>query len=88
MKFIVLKDNRLVNILNPCFQDYLKITYMNANKNLTVEFEGINYPVKMAGFTHTDYLLEKWVKILTDNGYTVAVWEKQVVLENQKKLGD
>ena len=55
----------------------LKITFINeANKNLSFDGNGINYPVKMAGFTHTDYLLEKWVKILTDNGYTVAVWEE------------
>ena len=28
----------------------------------------------MAGFNNSDYLLEKWVKVLTDGGFTVPVW--------------
>jgi len=39
----------------------------------------------MAGFTHADYLLEKWVKILTDNGYTVAVWEENGTIPGSSK---
>ena len=81
-----LKNEETGEYLNPCFEDYLKITYMNvANKNLTVAFEGTEYPVKMAGFTHADYLLEKWVKILTDNGYTVAVWEENGTIPGSSK---
>ena len=80
-----LKDNTTGEYITPGFQDYLKITFMNeANKNLSFEKNGINYPVKMAGFTHTDYLLEKWVKILTDNGYTVAVWEETGCIGSKK----
>jgi DNA mismatch repair protein MutS len=73
--------------LNTCFENYLKITYMNvANKNLSIKWDdGITYPVKMAGFTHADYLLEKWVKILTDNGYTVAVWEENGTVPGSTK---
>jgi len=73
--------------LNQCFEDYLKITYMNvANKNLSIKWDdGVIYPVKMAGFTHADYLLEKWVKILTDNGYTVAVWEENGTVPGSSK---
>jgi len=72
-----LQDINTGEYITPGFKDYLKITYMNpANKNLSFEKNGIKYPVKMAGFTHTDYLLEKWIKILTDYGYTVAVWEE------------
>ena len=73
--------------LNACFEDYLKITYMNvANKNLSIKWDdGVIYPVKMAGFTHADYLLEKWVKILTDNGYTVAVWEENGTVPGSSK---
>ena len=38
-----------------------------ANKNLKMRADdGIEYPVKMAGFTHGDYHLEKWVKIMVD----------------------
>ena len=72
-----LQDINTGEYITPGFKDYLKITYMNAaNKNLSFEKNGIKYPVNMAGFTHTDYLLEKWIKILTDYGYTVAVWEE------------
>ena len=49
-----------------------------------IDVEGINYPVKMAGFTHTDYLLEKWVKILTEHGFTVAVWEETGISGSKK----
>ena len=81
-----LKNEKTNEYLNPCFGDYLRITYMNvANKNLTVEYQGTKYPVKMAGFTHTDYLLEKWVKILTDKGYTVAVWEENGTIPGSSK---
>lgn len=72
--------------LNPCFQDYLTITNMNvANKNLKMRADdGIEYPVKMAGFTHGDYHLEKWVKVLTNSGYTVAVWDEDGISGTKK----
>jgi len=81
------KNEETGKYLNVCFEDYLKITYMNvANKNLSIKWDdGIIYPVKMAGFTHADYLLEKWVKILTDNGYTVAVWEENGTVPGSTK---
>jgi DNA mismatch repair protein MutS len=80
-----LKNETTGEYIDPCFEAYLKITYMNvANKNLQIEHEGIKYPVKMAGFTHTDYLLEKWVKILTEHGYTVAVWEETGINGSKK----
>ena len=57
------------------FNDFLSITHMNcANKNLTYNVNGIDYPVKMAGFTAQEHYLQKYTTILVDEGYTVAVW--------------
>ena len=40
------------------------------------------------GFNNTDYLLEKWVKVLTDGGFTVPVWYeyKSVGKKKERKL--
>jgi len=80
-----LKNEETGEYINSCFEAYLKITYMNvANKKMKIEHEGTKHPVKMAGFNHADYLLEKWVKILTEHGYTVAVWEETGVNGSKK----
>lgn len=72
--------------LNHCFQDYLNITNMNAADSNKPFFDetGKKYQVKMAGFTHGDYYLEKWVKVLTNNGYTVAVWDEDGMMGKSK----
>ena len=72
--------------LNHCFQDYLNITNMNAAASNKPFFDetGKKYSVKMAGFTHGDYYLEKWVKVLTNNGYTVAVWDEDGMMGKSK----
>ena len=57
------------------FNDFLNITHMNsAAKNLNYKKNGITYPVKMAGFTASDYYLEKYSTILVNEGFTVPVW--------------
>ena len=76
--------------LNPQFQDYLNITNMNAadsNKSF-VDDNGIKYPVKMAGFTHGEYYLEKWVKVLINKGYTVAVWDEDGMMGKAKSRSE
>jgi len=76
--------------LNQCFQDYLNITNMNAadsNKSY-IDKNGIKYPVKMAGFTHGEYYLEKWVKVLINGGYTVAVWDEDGMMGKSKSRSE
>ena len=72
--------------LNKSFQDYLNITNMNAAASNKPYFDesGKKYPVKMAGFTHGEYYLEKWVKVLINNGYTVAVWDEDGMMGKSK----
>ena len=72
--------------LNQCFQDYLNITNMNAAASNKPYYDdsGKKYPVKMAGFTHGEYYLEKWVKVLINNGYTVAVWDEDGMMGKSK----
>ena len=36
--------------------------------------EGVK-EVWMAGFNYDENILDKWVKVLTDSGYTVPIWE-------------
>ena len=77
---------QLGHYMNPCFQDYLNITNMNAadsNKSF-VDDQGIKYPVKMAGFTHGEFYLEKWVKVLINHRYTVAVWDEDGMMGKSK----
>ena len=71
--------------MNECFQDYLDITNMNAaDSNKSLVICGIKYPVKMAGFTHGEFYLEKWVKVLINHGYTVAVWDEDGMMGKSK----
>jgi len=69
------QDPNTLEYLYPQFNDFLNITHMNsAGKNMNYKTKGINYPVKMAGFTATDYYLQKYTTILVNEGYTVPVW--------------
>ena len=71
------------------FDEYIRLTHMNiANKHIKYEYNGKKCSVFMAGFNNTDYLLEKWVKVLTDGGFTVPVWYeyKSVGKKKERKL--
>ena len=71
------------------FDEYIRLTHMNiANKHIKYEYDGKKCSVFMAGFNNTDYLLEKWVKVLTDGGFTVPVWYeyKSVGKKKERKL--
>ena len=47
------------------FDEYIRLTHMNiANKHINYEYNGKKCSVFMAGFNNSDYLLEKWVKVL------------------------
>jgi DNA mismatch repair protein MutS len=76
--------------INENFNDYLNITNMNAaDSNKTyIDENGVKYPVKMAGFTHGEYYLEKWVKVLINNGYTIAVWDEDGMMGKSKSRSE
>ena len=40
----------------------------------------------MAGFTYGEYYLEKWVKVLINNGYTVAVWDEDGMMKLKQEV--
>ncbi len=53
------QDPNTKEFLYQQFNDFLSITHMrDANKNLTYKVNGIEYLVKMAGFTASDYFLQ------------------------------
>ena len=80
------QDPKTLEYLYPQFNDFLNITHMNsAGKNMNYMTNGINYPVKMAGFTATDYYLQKYTTILVDEGYTVPVWYESGTIGNKKE---
>ena len=80
------QDPRTLEYLHPQFNDFLSITHMNsAGKNLNYKTKEINYPVKMAGFTATDYYLQKYTTILVDEGYTVPVWYESGNIGNKRE---
>ena len=80
------QDPNTKEFLYDQFNDFLSITHMrDANKNLTYKVNGIEYPVKMAGFTASDYFLQKYTTILVDEGYTVAVWYECGSIGNKKQ---
>ena len=63
------------------FDDYLSITHMRAaNKHITYKYKNINMPVKMAGFTATEYFLNKYTTVLVNEGFTVAVWHENGII--------
>ena len=66
-----IKDPDTDEFLLSEFDEYIKLTHMNiANKHIKYEYNGKKCSVFMAGFNNFDYLLEKWVKVLTDGGFT------------------
>ena len=80
------QDPNTKDFLYQQFNDFLNITHMrDANKNLTYKVNGVEYPVKMAGFTASDYFLQKYTTILVDEGYTVAVWYECGTIGNKKE---
>ena len=80
------QDARTKEFLYPQFNDFLNITHMrDAGKNLNYSVNGVEYPVKMAGFTASDYYLEKYTTILVDEGYTVPVWYESGSIGNKKE---
>jgi len=57
------------------FDEYVEITHMNcANKNGTFKHNGVEMPLKMAGFKADEYYLNKYATILVNEGFTVPVW--------------
>ena len=67
------------------FEDYLSITHMRAaNKHITYKYNNINMPVKMAGFTATEYFLNKYTTVLVNEGFTVAVWHENGIIGKKK----
>ena len=67
------------------FDDYLSITHMRAaNKHITYKYKNINMPVKMAGFTATEYFLNKYTTVLVNEGFTVAVWHENGIIGKKK----
>ena len=84
-----IKDPDTDEFLLSEFDEYIRLTHMNiANKHIKYEYNGKKCSVFMAGFNNTDYLLEKWVKVLTDGGFTVPVWYeyKSVGKKKERKL--
>uniref|UniRef100_A0A6C0KDJ5 DNA mismatch repair proteins mutS family domain-containing protein n=1 Tax=viral metagenome TaxID=1070528 RepID=A0A6C0KDJ5_9ZZZZ len=84
-----IKDPDTDEFLLSEFDEYIKLTHMNiANKHIKYEYNGKSCSVFMAGFNNFDYLLEKWVKVLTDGGFTVPVWYeyKSVGKKKDRKL--
>ena len=84
-----IKDPDTDEFLLSEFDEYIRLTHMNiANKHIKYEYDGKKCSVFMAGFNNTDYLLEKWVKVLTDGGFTVPVWYeyKSVGKKKERKL--
>ncbi len=80
------QDPKTQEFLYPQFSDFLNITHMrDAGKNLNYKTNGIEYPVKMAGFTASDYYLQKYTTILVDEGYTVPVWYESGTIGNKKE---
>jgi DNA mismatch repair protein MutS len=68
------------------FDDYIAITKMNrAKRGNYIMHENIKKEVWMAGFNHDENLLDKWVKVLTDNGYTIPVWEEFDIAGKKEK---
>ena len=68
------------------FNEFIEITHMNAaNKNLSINYNGVEMPVRMAGFTADEYYLNKYTTILVNEGYTVPVWYEYAI-EKKKKL--
>ena len=62
------------------FNEFTDITHMNAaNKNLSINHNGIEMPVRMAGFTAEEYYLNKYTTILVNEGYTVPVWYEYAI---------
>ena len=41
-------------------------------------------PVKMAGFTATEYFLNKYTTVLVNEGFTVAVWHENGIIGKKK----
>ena len=84
-----IKDPDTDEFLLSEFDEYIKLTHMNiANKHIKYEYNGKKCSVFMAGFNNYDYLLDKWVKVLTDGGFTVPVWYeyKSVGKKKDRKL--
>ena len=84
-----IKDPDTDEFLLSEFDEYIRLTHMNiANKHIKYEYNGKKCSVFMAGFNNLDYLLEKWVKVLTDGGFTVPVWYeyKSVGKKKDRKL--
>ena len=50
----------------------------DSNKSF-IDKEDNKYPVKMAGFTHGEFYLEKWVKVLINHGYTPLLYGTKMV---------
>ena len=55
-----------------------------ANKHITYKYKNINMPVKMAGFTATEYFLNKYTTVLVNEGFTVAVWHENGIIGKKK----
>ena len=69
------------------FDEYIEITRMNrAKKGNYMMHEGVKKEVWMAGFNYDENILDKWVKVLTDSGYTVPIWEEYDI-DGQKAKG-
>jgi len=84
-----IKDPDTGEYLLSKFDEYINLTHMNvANKHIKYEYNGKKCSVFMAGFNNNEYLLQKWVKVLTDGGFTVPVWYeyKSVGKKKERKL--
>ena len=84
-----IKDPDTDEFLLSEFDEYIRLTHMNiASKHIQYDYNGKKCSVFMAGFNNSDYLLEKWVKVLTDGGFTVPVWYeyKSVGKKKERKL--
>ena len=60
------------------YADFIYTTRITeAKKNVKKIINGIEYQIIMGGIPHTDYHLEKYINILTNDGYTIAVWVEE-----------
>lgn len=72
------KDMKTGEYFDPNYADFVYTTRITeAKKNVKKMINGIEYETIMGGIPHTDYHLEKYIPILTNDGFTVAVWVEE-----------
>ena len=72
------KDMKTGEYYDPFYSDFIYTTRITeAKKNVKKIINDIEYETIMGGIPHTDYHLEKYIPILTNDGFTIAVWVEE-----------